>query len=70
MRQIYKISGIDCANCANKLESMIQKVDGVSYAQIDFIAERLVIEAIDDALSKVKKICSNFEDGVSLRRIK
>ena len=49
---------------------LIQKVDGVSYAQIDFIAERLVIEAIDDALSKVKEICSNFEDGVSLRRIK
>ena len=70
MRQIYKISGIDCANCANQLESMIQKVDGVSYAQIDFIAERLVIEASDDSLNKVKEICSNFEDGVSLRRIK
>ncbi len=70
MKQIYKATGIDCANCANTLESKIQKIHGVTYAQIDFIAERLTIEATDDALIKVKEICLNFEDGVTLKRIK
>jgi len=70
MKQVYKATGIDCANCANQLESKIQKVVGVSYAQIDFIAERLTIEASDEALIKVKELCLNFEDGVTLKRIK
>lgn len=70
MKQIYKATGIDCANCANTLESKIQKIHCVTYAQIDFIAERLTIEATEDALIKVKEICLNFEDGVTLKRIK
>ena len=70
MRCIFKFSGVDCTNCAAKLETKIQKTEGVTFAQIDFMSERLTIEATDEALLKVKEICANFEDGVTLKRIK
>ncbi|MBP5694002.1 MAG: cation transporter [Bacilli bacterium] len=70
MKQVYKASGIDCANCATKLENQIKKVNGVSFVVIDFIGERLTIDATDEAMIKVKELCSNFEDGVTLKRIK
>ena len=44
MKNKFKIKGLDCANCAAKLESKIQMVDGVNEASISFMTERLVIE--------------------------
>lgn len=70
MKQVYKATGIDCASCATKLENQIKKVSGVNFVVIDFIGERMTIEATEEALIKVKEICLNFEDGVNLKRIK
>ena len=44
MKNKFKIKGLDCANCAAKLEGEIQKVEGVNEASISFMTERLVIE--------------------------
>lgn len=70
MKQIYIIKGLDCANCALKLERKIQKIDGVESCQINFLAEKMTIDLNDDAVDKVFTTCKNFEDGVSLKRIK
>ena len=70
MKQIYIIKGLDCANCALKLERKIQKIDGVESCQINFLAEKMTIDLNDNAVDKVFTTCKNFEDGVSLKRIK
>ena len=70
MKQIYIIKGLDCANCALKLERKIQKIDGVESCQINFLAEKMTIDLNDDAVDKVFTTCKNFLDGVSLKRIK
>ena len=44
MKSIFKIQGIDCANCAAQLENAIRKVEGIQSASISFMAERMVIE--------------------------
>lgn len=60
-----KIKGIDCANCAAKLEREIQKVEGVKEASISFITEKLVIECDesekDAVMEKVRKVVAREE---------
>lgn len=70
MKQIYILKGLDCASCALKLERKIQKIDGVESCQINFLAEKMTIDLNDNAVDKVFTTCKNFEDGVSLKRIK
>ncbi len=69
MRKTYKIE-VDCANCANLMEEAVKKVDGISHAVVNFIAQKLIIdfedgadesEVMHNALKKCKKIDSDFE---------
>ena len=34
MRKIFKVEGLDCANCAAQLEEAIKKVEGVDDATV------------------------------------
>ena len=62
MNSVIKISGLDCANCARELEEEIAKISGVSSVSVDFMAQKVVVEAEDGVLEKVKYVCDNFED--------
>lgn len=53
MRKIYKFEGIDCANCAAKLEEKIKEIEGVTNASVNFITGKLSFEA--DDIKKVEK---------------
>ncbi len=53
MKKVFRIENIDCANCAAKLERRILKVDGVIKASVNFIAQRLTLEAEDERFDKV-----------------
>ena len=46
MKKTYRIE-VDCANCALKMEDVIRKVDGISDAVINFMAQKLTV-VIDD----------------------
>ncbi len=73
MKNKFKIKGLDCANCAAKLESEIQKVEGVSDASISFMTERLVIECEENekhkVMEKVKKVIKKEEPDVTIEEI-
>lgn len=69
MKKTYKIE-IDCANCANKVEEEINKIDGVSKAVVNFMMLNVTIEFKENAdinsvlkeiKTKGKKIDSDFE---------
>ena len=65
MRKVFKMEDLDCANCAAKMEEAIKKIDGVTYASVSFIAQRLTLEADDtrfDAIAKeAAKICRRVD---------
>ena len=65
MRKVFKMEDLDCANCAAKMEEAIKKIDGVTYASVSFIAQRLTLEADDarfDVIAKeAAKICSRVD---------
>ena len=53
MKKSFKVNGIDCANCAAKLERGINKLDGVDRATVSFMTQKLTIEAADDKFDAV-----------------
>ncbi len=68
----FKISGLDCANCAAKMERGISKIDGVKQVNVNFLTQRMTIEADDDRfeeiMDQVVKTCKKVEpDCVILR---
>lgn len=43
--KVYKMTEIDCANCAAKVEAKIQKIKGVKEANVAFFTKKLTITA-------------------------
>ena len=37
MKKTYKLRDLDCANCAQKMEEAIRKVEGVEDASVNFM---------------------------------
>lgn len=67
----YKIQGIDCANCALKLERKLNQIDGVNKITIGFLAERLTIDAVDDKFddifAEVVRVTKKFEPDCEIK---
>ena len=55
MKKKFKMENLDCANCAAKMETAINKIDGVKEATVSFMTQRLVIEADDDRFDEIVK---------------
>ena len=54
MKKAFKIE-VDCANCALKVEDAIRKVDGVISVKVNFITQRMTLEAEDSRFDAVLK---------------
>ncbi len=65
MKKTYKLTDLDCANCAAKMENAIKKIDGVDDATVSFMTQKLTLEAeesrFDDIMKKVVKACKKVE---------
>ena len=44
---------IDCANCAQKVEDAIRKVDGVVDVKVNFLMQKFTLEAADEVFEEV-----------------
>lgn len=55
MKKNFRLEGLDCANCAAKIEKNIRKLDGVTDATVSFFAQKLVLEAEDDRFDEIVK---------------
>lgn len=53
MRASFKLDEIDCANCARELQNKLAALDGVEAASVNFIIQKLTLEAADDAFDEV-----------------
>lgn len=73
MKKTYLIEDLCCANCANKIETAIQKLDGVTSASLNFIAQKLFVEFEDSIANtitdSVTKIAKKVEPDVSVEEI-
>ena len=45
MKKIFRVTGLDCPNCAAKMQRGIEKLDGVNEVTVDFIGQKIVLDA-------------------------
>ena len=70
MELIYKIDGIDCANCAAKLERQIAKTKGVKSATLTFMTGRLVVEVDDASVEEsILAVIKKREPDATVKRV-
>lgn len=55
MKRTFKLEDLDCANCAAKMEDAISKLPGVTKVSINFMAQKMILEAEDDKFDSVLK---------------
>ena len=55
MRKTFELEDLDCANCAAKMTEGIRKIEGVSYADVNFLSQKLTIEAEDSEFDAIMK---------------
>ena len=72
MRKSFKLDEIDCANCAQKLQDAISKVEGVERASVNFLTQKLTLTAADDAfddvLDRVVALTADLEPDCEIGR--
>ena len=65
MKKKFKLTDLDCANCAAKMEAGIKKIDGVKDATVSFMTQKLTIEADDERFDEIMKevaaVCKKVE---------
>lgn len=65
MKKVFKLEDLDCAHCAQKMEDGIRKLDGVINVQVNFLSQKLTLEAadgeFDTILKKAKAIIKKIE---------
>ncbi|MBP3503187.1 MAG: cation transporter [Clostridia bacterium] len=74
MKKVYSIEGIDCANCATKVENKINKLKGINDATLNFMTSKLSIEFdssdendVKEIIEEVKRIVAKMEPDAKLR---
>lgn len=65
------LDGLDCVNCASKIENEVRKIKGVKNAVVDFVSGKLTIQAENKGLLgeisiAVAKIAKNIEVDINV----
>ena len=74
MKKEFKLSleGLDCANCANKIEQKVNKLDEVEEANVNFSLGRMNVTMKDglnkqDLINKITEIVKQLEPDVNVK---
>ena len=70
MKKRFALTDLDCANCAAKVEAAVKKIDGVNDATVNFMAQKLVLDAddarFDEILKEVQAVAKKVEPDCEL----
>jgi len=67
MKKTFQLSELDCGVCAAKVENAVRKLDGVISANVNFVTQKLTLEAddaiFDEVVARVKVAVPKAERG-------
>lgn len=71
MQKILKVENLDCANCAEKMEEAIRKIEGIETASVNFFTQKIVLEVLDgynieEIIKEIKKTCKKVEPDADI----
>lgn len=71
MKKTYLLDGLDCANCAAKIENGILKIDGVTMCVVNFMTQKMVFDAgdavYDAAFTEAKKVIKKVDSDIVIK---
>ena len=72
MKKKYSIKGIDCANCAAKLEAKMNELPEVESVTLSFTTQQLYVEAEnpDEAVKALQALADKVEPGTEIGSLK
>lgn len=74
MKAVLKLEGLDCANCAAKIEREVQKIAGVEEATVTFMTQKMTITADESEMERIVdeavRLTGKLEGDVVVKRIK
>ena len=53
MKKRFVLEDLCCANCAAKMEEQIRKLEGVTSANVNFLTQKLTLEAEEEHLESI-----------------
>ena len=53
MKKTFELEDLDCAACAAKMERKIGKIKGVDFVEVNFMTQKMTIEAADGLFDSV-----------------
>lgn len=72
MKKRFVIEDLCCANCAAKMEDAIRKLEGVNSANVNFLTQKLSLDAEDERfdtiLDQAEAIIKKIEPDCVLKR--
>ena len=72
MKKQFKMTDLDCASCAAKMEDAIRKIDGVHDVTVNFMRQKLILDADDDRfetiLDEAVRLCRKVEPDCVIHR--
>lgn len=65
---VLELAGLDCPNCAQKINQRVSKLSGVNESNMDFINKRLTVKADSDSvIEHIKRIVHELEPDVEVK---
>ena len=72
MKRVYKLEGLDCADCAAKLERKLAAIEGITSANINFMTLKCTLEAeaeeMNEIIEKAMEIIKVEQPDVEVKR--
>ena len=56
MKKVFELEDLDCAHCAQKMQEAVAKIDGVTNVTVNFLSQKMTLEADDDKFDQVLKL--------------
>ena len=71
MKKTFMLEDLDCAHCAAKMEDAINKLEGVNKATVNFLAQKMTVDAVDDRfdeiMQEIVKVCKKGEPDCEIK---
>ena len=71
MKKTIKLLDLDCGHCAAKIETAVKKIDGVTNVSVNFMNQKMILEAADDKfdaiLTEAKALSKKIEPDVTVK---
>ncbi|WP_026198895.1 cation transporter [Desulfitobacterium hafniense] len=72
MKKSFRLEGLDCANCAAKIEKEIKALDGVTDVTVNAMTTKMVLVAddgkMDEIIKTAEKIVKKHEPHIVMKK--